>query len=307
MARSPLPPGLGPEFSFGDARRAGVSRRRLDAPDLTAEFRGSRGRVRPPAAGDVYAQRFAALLDRCRAFLPVAPRDFRFSHVTAALIHRIPLPPALEAQRDLDVTVAGSTGPRRSGIIAHRVATLPESASSARLPVFAVEQVWLQLSTVLELDDLIVAGDHLVRRKSPASSLAKLTDAVHAAAGRPGAARARLALAEIRPGTDSPRESRLRLLIVRAGFPEPVIGHTVIYQGYFVGTPDLAFVRERIALDYDGQVHRDDERTYVDDVERRQLFADANWRYITVTRENLRVPHSLLSRLDRLLRERGPR
>lgn len=102
-----------------------------------------------------------------------------------------------------------------------------------------------------------------------------------------------------------PPESRLRLVIVRAGLPEPVIGHTVFFQGFFVGTPDLAFVREKVALDYDGKIHREDERVYADDIERRQLFADAEWRYITVAKDTLRVPRSFLSRLERLLRERG--
>ena len=172
------------------------------------------------------------------------------------------------------------------------------------LPVLPVEQVWIQLAAILTLDDLIVAGDFLTRRKSPLSSLAKLGEAVANAGTFPGVSRARSALVEIRPGTDSPMESKLRLLIVRAGLPEPVIGHTVYFEGAFIGTPDLAYIRERIALDYDGKVHRATERAYLDDVERRNLFADAHWRYITVTKDNIRVPRSLLARLERLLADR---
>jgi len=306
MPRSELPPELGPQFGVGQARRAGVSKRRLTSPDLTSEFRGSRTRRGGEAPeADAFAARFQALLLRCRAFLPVAPADFQFSHVTAARLHRIPIPEALETRATIDVTVAGSTVPRRAGVNGHRAVRLPRTVLVEGLPVVSVERAWIQLAAVLALDDLVIAGDFLVRRKSPASTIANLTAAARASAGMPGAARARAALGEIRSGTDSPRESRLRLVIVRAGLPEPVIGHTVTFQNYFVGTPDLAYVRERIALDYDGSVHRDDERVYIDDVERRQLFADADWRYITITRQNLRVPHSFLVRLDRLLRERG--
>jgi len=305
MARSDIPPELGPDFSFGDGRRSGVSRRRLAASDLRSRFRGSRSRADPASLDrDVYAQRFDDLLSRCRAYLPVAPVDFRFSHVTAARIHRIPIPYELESRVDIDVTVAGTSAPRRIGVIGHRTGRLPDRVILEGLPVIPVEQSWIQLAPLLSLDDLIVAGDFLVRRKRPASSLEKLADVASAATGLPGAARARAALDEIRTGTDSPRESKLRLVIIRAGLPEPVIGHTVYFQGHFVGTPDLAFVKERIALDYDGSIHRDDERVYNDDVERRQLFADAEWRYITVTRENLRVPRGFLARLERLLRER---
>lgn len=225
--------------------------------------------------------------------------------MTAARIHRIPIPHRLETRSDIDVTVAAASVPRRIGVIGHRTARLPALVVREGVPVVPVEQAWLQLAPFLSLDEQIVAGDFLVRRKRPASTLENLAATASAAAGLPGAARARDALEEIRPGTDSPPESKLRLVIVRAGLPEPIIGHTVYFQGHFVGTPDLAFVKERIALDYDGSIHRDDERVYTDDVERRQLFADAGWRYITVTRENLRVPRGLLARLERLLRERG--
>jgi hypothetical protein len=305
VAKAEIPPELGPEFSFGDGRRAGLSRRRLASSDLVAHFRGSRAFDLTPVDGDFFAQRHAALVHLCRCYLPVAPADFRFSHVTAARLYRIPLPEELEKRASLDVTVAGSSVPRRAGIRPHRMTRLPDLVELEGLPVLPVEQVWLQLAAALTLDDLVVAGDHLVRRKSPASSLARLEEMTDAAGGRRGTVRALHALGDIRPGTDSPRESRMRLVIVRAGLPEPVIGHTVYFQGHFVGTPDLAYVRERIALDYDGSVHRENERVYLDDVERRQLFADADWRYITVTAETLRVPRSFLARVSRLLEERA--
>lgn len=299
MPRSELPRDLGDAFLWRDARRRGVSRRRLEASDLSTEFRGARSRVPAPSTGDRYAERYRALLHRCRAYLPLAPGDFRFSHLTAARLYRIPVPWQLELRDALDVTVAGSNVPRRAGIAGHRTGELPAARFVEGLPVVPPETAWLQLATEIDVDELVVAGDYLVRRKRPLAALAGLQTAV-AGSGR-GVARARLALPDIREGTDSPTESRLRLAIVRAGLPEPVIGHAVYFEGHFVGTPDLAYVRERIALDFDGAVHREDERVYLDDVERRNLFADAGWRYITVTKENLRVPRSLLARLDRLL------
>lgn len=283
-----------------------MSRRRLAASDLSADFRGARSLVQTSdSSGSYFQQRHESLLRLCRAYVPVAPDNFRFSHVTAARLHGIPLPEREERRSGLDVTVGSGTRARRAGVIGHRVARLPPVVESEGLPVVPVEQAWLQLGAVLTLDELIVAGDHLVRRKRPPSSLERMADLLAAANGQRGIALARRALLEVRAGTDSPPESRLRLLIVRAGLPEPVIGHTVYSEGYWVGTPDLAYVRERIALDFDGRIHRDNDRVYEDDVERRQLFADADWRYITVTNETLRVPRGFLARLERLLAKRG--
>ncbi|MET4582380.1 hypothetical protein ABIE21_001890 [Conyzicola nivalis] len=237
--------------------------------------------------------------------LAVAPTGFRFSHITAARLYGIPLPSHYVLRAELDVTVSGSYPPRMKGILGHRATLQHAIVVREMMPVLPAEQVWLQLASVLDLDDLIVAGDHLVRRKRPVSSMAKLEAAVAEATGVPGIKRARDALLEIRPGTDSPMESRMRLTIVRAGLPEPAIRHTVYFEGYFVGTPDLAYVRERVALDFDGKLHLTEERVYVDDVERRALFEDADWRYLTITKNHLHVPRSFLARLERLLSERG--
>jgi hypothetical protein len=302
----PLPPELGPVFGVKAARALGVSQKRLAGSDLHSEFRGSRSiaSAEEPVPDDFFEARYADLLRRCRAYVPVAPAGFRFSHITAARLYGIPLPLEFGRRTELDVTVSDSYPPRMKGIIGHRT-THQHSSVVRELPVLPAEQVWLQLASVLDLDDLIVAGDHLVRRKRPISSLAKLHAAVGEASGVPGIKRARDALLEIRPGTDSPMESRMRLTIVRAGLPEPAIRHTVYFEGYFVGTPDLAYVRERVALDFDGKLHLTDERVYLDDVERRALFEDADWRYLTITKNHFRVPRSFLARLERLLTERG--
>ena len=303
----PLPPELGPVFGVKAARALGVSHKRLAGSDVHSEFRGSRSvssaEQRPP--DDFFEAQHADLVRRCRAYVPVAPAGFRFSHITAARLYGVPLPSEYGRRTELDVTVSGSYPPRMKGIVGHRATLQYASAVREMLPVLPAEQVWLQLASVLDLDDLIVAGDHLVRRKRAVSSMAKLEAAVSEATGVPGIKRARDALLEIRPGTDSPMESRMRLVIVRAGLPEPAIRHTVYFEGHFVGTPDLAYVKERVALDFDGKLHLTDERVYLDDVERRALFEDADWRYLTITKSHLRVPRGFLARLERLLAERG--
>jgi hypothetical protein len=71
-----------------------------------------------------------------------------------------------------------------------------------------------------------------------------------------GAARARGALALAASGAESPMETRLRLLLVRAGLPTPVLQHRLVNgRGSLVARLDLAYVPERLGVEYDGEHH----------------------------------------------------
>jgi hypothetical protein len=233
-----------------------------------------------------------------------------FSHTTAARLYGIPLPRSIEAESWLHVSaLAGVQPPRARLIVGHRAAASMAVRSWRGLPVCEPEMVWLQLAAVLERDDLIVAGDDLVRRKRPLSAPDRLVAAVAAAGRRRFVTEARLALEQIRPGTDSPMETRLRLIIVRGGLPEPVIGHAVYNRaGEFVGTPDLAYVVEKIAIEYQGQVHQSNPQTYAEDVIRREQFEEAGWHVIPVYKDHVHGrPGWIVSRISRARQIRAPR
>lgn len=310
-----MPRQLGSAFGVRKARDAGVSRGRLRASDLRVSFRGARSleRIAPVPANEGTTEYFARmrseLLRRCREYLPIAPPGFVFAGVTAARLYGIPLPVRLVRLDTLEIAVAGNAQrPRRPGIVGRRLTSLPKPVVRQGMPVLPPERLWFHLASVLSVDELIAAGDHLVRRKRPDTSVERLVAEVAISRGRHGAKRAREALAQIRAGTDSPKETELRLAIVRAGLPEPVVGYTVLdADGYFVGVPDLAYVKEKIALDYDGEVHRTDERTFLDDIERRERFEDADWRYIRVSKDHLKRSGTLLERIARYLRLRAGR
>ncbi len=301
--RAALPDGLAPQFSVAAALAAEVSRSRLRANDLSTPFHGSRMTITVTTGqtgGD-----HAALLLRCAAYASVAPRDARFSHTTAALLRGVPLP-ATEASDGLlhvAVPLDGSL-PRARGVRGHRT-TSPDVHHLHGLPIVTPETMWLQLAAQLPIDELIVAGDYLVRRRRPLSSIDSLLSATELASGSRGSRPARAALQEIRAGTDSPMESRMRLIIVRAGLPEPVIGYTVIDpDGYFVGTPDLAYPAERIAIEYEGDHHRSNPRIFREDIERREGFERIGWRVLRVTHDHIRQPWRLESRVRELLAQR---
>ncbi len=297
-AKNPLPESLRSEpFGFQDARELGVSAGRLRALDLESPFRGVR----------VHGLDWDNIEQVCRAYAVCLAPGQLLSHVTAARLYGIPLPLRLEQRRSIDIW-ASEIQPRGRGIIGHRSAPTPHLVLNG-LPVTAPARVWVQLAPLLDRTSLVVAGDCLVRRKRPLSSLRELNDAVVTSAGVRGIRSLRSALADVRAGTDSPMETRLRLLLVGAGLPEPVIGNTILDRtGAFVGTPDLAYVRERIAIEYEGDVHRSDPRVFADDIERRERMQEADWYVIRVVKDHVyRTQASLIDRVRRQLRDRATR
>lgn len=83
-------------------------------------------------------------------------------------------------------------------------------------------------------------------------------------------------------GSQSPRETWLRLLLMGAGFPRPQTQIPVARPGgrhYFLdmGWPDVM-----VAVEYDGEQHRLDRGTYDDDLIRSDYIAHAGWRRVRV-------------------------
>ena len=103
-------------------------------------------------------------------------------------------------------------------------------------------------------------------------------------------------------------ETRLRLLLVDAGLPEPVVQHTIIdSDGYFAGTPDLAYVEAKIAIEYEGKHHQEDVAVYADDIERRERMEAAGWLVIRVVKEHLiHRQNWLIQRVRQALADRMP-
>jgi len=94
-----------------------------------------------------------------------------------------------------------------------------------------------------------------------------------------------ISLAE--PLTGSPMETRLRLLLVDAGAPRPVAQHEVFdSRGRFVARVDLAYVRLRIAIEYEGDHHRE-RGQFQRDVARLNALRAAGWIVLRFTADDV--------------------
>lgn len=119
----------------------------------------------------------------------------------------------------------------------------------------------------------MVAADALCRRH-------RLDPAVVLVA--PPGVRGVARLPEIRaladPLSESPMETRLRLAIVLAGPPRPVLQHAVPVDGhrYRLG---LSYPELRLVFEFDGAHHRKADRAR-HDLDRHQRLAAAGWRIV---------------------------
>jgi hypothetical protein len=279
--RAELPGDLnGQPFLARTARELGVPWSRLRGPDLAAPFRG----VRTPAG---YA---AEVLDRCRAYDQRMPRTHVFSHVTAALLHGMPLPFWLCADPDLHVTVpADSRSPQVEGVVGHELRPeLWDVEFISALPVTSPLQTWIDLGTLLGVDDLVAVADYVCRGKHPRYTPADLRAAAAAVHGRRGCRALRAAAALARTRVESPKETQTRLLLIYAGLPEPVIAVEVPIAAHgLVLHPDLGWPQFRACLEYEGDEHRTDKKRFRRDITRREMLEDVGWRVIRVTDDDL--------------------
>lgn len=88
----------------------------------------------------------------------------------------------------------------------------------------------------------------------------------------------------------SPQETRLRLMLIRAGLPTPVVAHPIRTAAGVVH-PDLSYPDLRIAIEYDGDHHRTDRQQWSHDIERERSVRQQGWDYIRVT---ARMPDGLI-------------
>jgi hypothetical protein len=144
------------------------------------------------------------------------------------------------------------------------------------------------------VEDAVILLDRLVHE-----GVVRLDD-VRIAAGRlPRGRGSRVAreVAGLADGlAESPQETRLRLILLRAGLPAPVAQYRVFDADGLVGRLDFAYPDLRIALEYDGLWHGD-RRAFLDDRRRLNRLNAAGWLVIHVTLEDLRRPERLAARI----------
>jgi hypothetical protein len=273
-------------FSVGSGRASGVTDQRMRGRDLARPHRAVRV---PPAVED-------SLLDRCRAYATIMRPSQFFSHLTAARLWGLPLA-TWSPDEPLDVAEpAPRRAPRVAGVRGHqfedaRVRVLERFGMRVADPV----STWLHLARVVDHERLVAIGDHLVRTPRfpdpdglrPFCAREQLAGRLVGYHGR-GRRAAALAAERVRPGVDSPQETRLRLLLADGGLPEPLTDVEVRdARGRVVTWLDMYYPGLRLAVEYDGQQHRTSDRQFARDGQRIEELRQLDIGLVRVERTAL--------------------
>ncbi len=277
-----LPPSLrGRPFTVAEAAALGLSAQQLRSPRLVAPVWGVRSDSDPES-----------LIGRCLALATALQNGFAFSHLTATLLHNLPISYAMGADPMIHVlrrALDGST--RRPGVTGHRGLDLRTVVPVGGLPVTGLADTWVDLGELIGpgmpvgLDDLVILGDAVALRLG---SVEPLREALERRVRPRGKLTLLEALEWIRFGSESAGETRTRLLVVRSGLPEPELNQPIVTsERVWLGRPDLMWRKERVLIEYQGaEFHTSDEDRARDD-RRHSGFRDDGWAVVPVWNDNV--------------------
>lgn len=225
---------------------------------------------------------------------PTAARMFGCTALTDPKIH---------------VTVPYSRWVRsRGGLVVHHDRFTPEDVVELDgLAVMTLDYVLAELLCTQRGPTALACVDQALATL-PASLHEELRDRVRGRLDRRDDRRGTVAatmLIELADGkAESPAESWVRLFVIEAGFPIPVLQHDIVDgNGRVVYRLDLAWPELRIALEYDGAEAHDGRQAA--DAERDTRLAARGWITVRVTADDLARPARLVIRLRDAFRQRG--
>ena len=153
------------------------------------------------------------------------------------------------------------------------------------IAVTTPERTALDIASRYPLDAAVAAIDALARRTR--LKMADVDLIAERYKGRRGIRRARKALDLVDAGAESPRETWLRLLLIRGGFPPPTTQIPVYDKyGVLVAVLDMGWEDIKVAAEYDGDQHRTDRRRFNNDIRRAEAVNELGWIHIRVTVED---------------------
>lgn len=97
-------------------------------------------------------------------------------------------------------------------------------------------------------------------------------------------------------GAESPQETRLRLLLVRSGFPRPVTQIIVTNPRGRDRRIDMGWPEFMVGVEYDGEQHFKNPDDYAEDIERLEFLANRGWTIVRVSSRQLRYERPAIVR-----------
>lgn len=273
-------------FTLEEAARHGVSRRQLQGETWRRLGRGLY----------IHAEVDCDPLGRLTAILRRLPAGAVFSGLTAAWLH------GLEARfpGTIAVTVPStSCVAAKAGVEFHKGRLeRRDVVTSHGLPATSIARTLFDLAAALPLVEATVLVDTALHAK--VVKPAELERRLRSEAGRPGSLRFRNVLEHAEPKSESPMETRLRMLLVLAGLPRPQVQVNLRDRfGITIARADLYYPERKLCIEFDGGNHRD---RMVDDNRRQNRLLGAGYTLLRFTTPDLKErPDAIVAEVGRAL------
>ena len=234
---------------------------------------------------DVYTDRDADLtvLHRATAAWLWSRREAVVAGLTASALYGAKY---VEDTRPIELICQNRRPPR--GIVTHKFSGLADAEITRHygLAVTTPERTAFDIGRRGELDDAVARLDALGNATRLHLDEVR-TLATGKCRGARGVRQLITALDLHDPGAESPRETWLRLLLIRAGYPRPTTQIPVLNadgsRRYYL---DMGWEHLKLAVEYDGDHHRADPAQYAHDIVRSEDLGDLGWTWVRVTKRH---------------------
>lgn len=226
-----------------------------------------------------------------------------FSHTTAALVWGLP---TWGLPNRVHITSPTRPSVRRGSDVVRHVAIVDDADRTrvAGLSVTTLARTTLDcVMTSPPVEGLIVADAAL----RAGLDLPDVVGRLEQRAGHRGVRRARELFACADTGAESPGESQTRFVLLAAGLPRPT---TQLEIRTHLGTfrADMGWEEWKLLIEYDGRSKYEGGEidAFMREKRRADALAEAGYRLLRVTKEDLRTPEMLVARAMRMLPAQVP-
>lgn len=239
-------------FTRRDALEFGASDEQLRAwcraEDVLSGAQGSY--FLPSGDVDTIAAEAETQRRRIRALLLVLGEGYVVTHQSALLAWDLPIDPSCNTREIHLGHQEGHRWSRRPGVRLHRVPDAVSITTASGLPTVSAAYAIVQVGAGVGVEAAVVPADAALRNYL--ASPTDLAEAVERSRKTPGCTRLATLLDLVDPRSESPGESRLRLLLRAAGVP--VTPQVVVRDndGHFVARVDLLVDGTRTIVEFDG-------------------------------------------------------
>lgn len=262
-------------------------------------------------APDAYVDERERHRDLIGATVALLAADTVVSHRSAAVLHDLPLlgPPPSRVQ----VTRASARGGKNRGGVHLHATPLPaeEVVERAGVALTSLARTVLDVARSTPYQEAVVIGDAAM-----AGGLTgiEVNACLSTACGRRNVAAARRVIAFLDGGSESPGESLSRIVLARAGIPQPSLQHQVSNdRGTVLARCDFAWPDRATIGEFDGKVKygrllragEDPGDVVFREKRREDALRDLGWQVVRWTWDDLMHPEQFLLRLRRAFARAG--